>query len=304
MSIAPITKEENTAFIKGIAGIIEETNRKSMEMIKEGILKELGETQLYEDPTGTLCFLQKDVGRAIEKGYNAIEKGYNNQVTKLLKMTEGITGANKEGDEYSIKNIPVFIENTNRESMMMIKNGILNAIEALKDNNKLYKDSKDPSKLYFLQTDINIAIEEGYTIQVAAYEELRKDTIAGTTKSNTKEIDRIVDKARTTPLPSNASLNKAPLNIATLHTMTEDIWKRVTLPVSNSNNTNGYSTNNYNSKNTPNNNIRVQEKNLLNPGFRNPHYAKKSRKSTHKKVKSSRVPAAVLPPLPASNNES
>jgi len=206
MSTAPITKEENTASIKDIAGIIETLNRESMAMIKEGILKKLGETQLYEDPTGTLCFLQKDVGRAIEKGYN-------DQVAKLDEIIKDMTGA---------ENILVFVENTNRESMMMIKNGILNAIEALKDNDKLYKDSTDPSKLYFLQTDINIAIEEGYTIQVAAYEELRKYTIAGTTKSNTKEIDRIVDKAKTTPLPSNASLNNAPLNIATLHTMVDD----------------------------------------------------------------------------------
>jgi hypothetical protein len=289
MSTAPITKEENTAFIKDIPGIIETLNRESMEMIKEGILKELGETQLYKDPTGTLCFLQKDVD-------TAIEKGYNDQVAKLHEIIKDMTGA---------ENILVFIENTNRESMMMIKNGILNAIEALKDNDKLYKDSTDPSKLYFLKTDINIAIEEGYTIQVAAYEELRKYTIAGTTKSNTKEIDRIVDKARTTPLPSNAPLNNAPLNIETLHNMTEDIWKRARetpLPVSNSNtnNNSGYHTNNNNSKNTPKNN-RVQKINLSNKRFHNPSYDPK-KKPTRKRVQSSRVRTFL--PLPPSNNES
>jgi sulfur transfer complex TusBCD TusB component (DsrH family) len=296
MSTEPVTKEESTEFIKNIARFIEETNRKSMAMIKEGILKELEKTQLYEDPTHTLCFLQDDID-------TAIEKGYNNQVANLHAMTESITKSNSKDEEDSIKNIPVFIENTNRESMMMIKNGILNAIEELKNNNKLYKDPT--GKFYFLQVDIDTAIEKGYTIQVATYEELRKDTIAGITESNPKEskakiaeIDTIMKNAKAaTPLPSNA-----PLNIVELHKITEDIWARARatpLPVSNSNtnNNSGYSTNNNSGKNTPNNSVKLSNKKLLNKKFRNPYVNNKSRKRTPRVT--TRTP---LPRLPASSN--
>jgi hypothetical protein len=103
------------------------------------------------------------------------------------------------------KDTVIFIENTNLESMKMIKEGILIAINEL----TLYKD---PSGILCLkEEDVLNAIKEGYRKQVAVYDELRKGTLASGDKENLEQLHTITEdiwaKARATPLPSNESLN-------------------------------------------------------------------------------------------------
>jgi len=132
------------------------------------------------------------------------------------------------------KDTVIFIENTNLESMKMIKEGILIAINEL----TLYKD---PTGILCLTyNEVMNAIEEGYKKQVAAYDELRKGTLASGDRDNLEQV----------------------------YTITEDIWAKARatpLPASNTNNSSnnsGYNTNNsYNTNSGPN-------INLLKPGFR------------------------------------
>jgi hypothetical protein len=139
------------------------------------------------------------------------------------------------------KNTVIFIENTNLKSMMMIKEGILIAINEL----TLYKD---PTGILCLEhKDVMNAIEEGYIKQVAAYDELRKGTLASGDRDNLEQV----------------------------YTITEDIWAKARatpLPASNTNNSSNNSGYNANNGNNTNSGTRLSNSNL-----------KKFRKAPHRK---------------------
>jgi len=83
----------------------------------------------------------------------------------------------KEENKF-IEETSVFIDNTNRESMEMIKKAILLAINRLQQ----YKpEDKDKDAYYLKEKDVLAAIELSYNIQVAEYEALREEAIAGIT---------------------------------------------------------------------------------------------------------------------------
>ena len=167
--------------------------------------------------------------------------------------TELSTELSEENKEF-IKDTSVFIENTNLESMKMIKEGILVAINEL----TLYKeDSKNT--LYLEHKDVMKAIEEGFDNQVAVYKNLQKGTFASGDSDNFKklrtmseEIWEATAKARATPLPSNKSLK------------------------------NGFSYNNNNNNNNNNNSNNNSNSNNKNGGMYSSRKLKKSRKPKHK----------------------
>ena len=170
------------------------------------------------------------------------------------------TKLSEENKEF-IKDTSVFIENTNRESMEMIKEGILRAINGLPQ----YKSENSSGPYYLKEEDVLAAIERGYTEQVKAYEDLRKDTIAGITGDNSKDDEEKITK---------------------LHTITKDVWARARstpLPPSNSNSSNSNSNSNSSISNISNitgynkNNENVK---LLSTGdLLNNRFARKHKKS-------------------------
>ena len=144
------------------------------------------------------------------------------------------------------KDTVIFIENTNLESMKMIKEGILVAINEL----TLYKDPT--GTLCLKNEDVMNAIEKGYRNQVAVYDELRKGTLASEDKENLEQ----------------------------LHTITEDIWAKARatpLPASNTNNSSNNSGYNTNNGNNTNSGTRLSNSNLKK--FRKAPHRKGSRKN-------------------------
>ena len=83
-----------------------------------------------------------------------------------------------EEDKIKIKETSVFIDNTNRESMEMIKKAILLAINRLQQYQPV---DEDKDAYYLKEEDVLEAIELSYKIQVAQYEALQKIAIAGIT---------------------------------------------------------------------------------------------------------------------------
>ena len=145
-----------------------------------------------------------------------------------------------------VKDTVIFIENTNLESMKMIKEGILIAINKL----KLYED---PTGILYLEEEaVMKAIDKGFTDQVATYEELRKGTLASGDKENLKQV----------------------------HEMTKDIWanaRATPLPASNTNNSSNNSGYNTNNGNNTNSGTRLSNSNLKK--FRKAPHRKGSRKN-------------------------
>ena len=121
-----------------------------------------------------------------------------------------------EEDKIKIKETSVFIDSTNRESMEMIKKAILLAINRLQQ----YKPEDEDKDAYYLkEKDVLAAIELSYDIQVAEYEALREEAIAGITgipiednKQTINGLHKITDEelARATAMflpASNSSSN-------------------------------------------------------------------------------------------------
>ena len=98
------------------------------------------------------------------------------------------------------------IKNANLESMKMIKEGILIAINEL----QLYEDPK--GILCLTYKDVMKAIEDGYKDQVAGYEEAEKGTLASGDKDNLEQVHKITtvmwDTAIKKPLPTNNELDE------------------------------------------------------------------------------------------------
>jgi hypothetical protein len=127
----------------------------------------------------------------------------------------------KEENEF-IEETSVFIDNTNRESMEMIKKAILLAINRLQQYQPVGEDEdedEDKDAYYLKEKDVLAAIELSYDIQVAEYEALQKIAIAGITgipiednKQTINGLHKITDEelARATAMFLPASPNTSP----------------------------------------------------------------------------------------------
>jgi hypothetical protein len=179
----------------------------------------------------------------------------------------------KEEDKTFIKETSAFIENTNRESMKMIKEGILLAINRLQQ----YQQSEGSSGPYYLkEKDVLDAIELSYNTQVAEYEALRKDTIAGITGDKSEDDGKKIEQ---------------------LQEITEDVWAKATaefLPASNNNSSNGTSRiSRYTTKKV---NKKLSRKNFKKGAIPTSHTTKKvNGKLSRKKLEKGAI-STLLPP--------
>ena len=175
----------------------------------------------------------------------------------------------KEEDKTFIKETSVFIENTNRESMEMIKEAILLAINRLQQ----YQQSEGSSGPYYLkEKDVLEAIEKGYDAQVAEYEALRKVTIAGITGDKSKDDGKKIEQLHKI---TDEELARATAQFLPASTSTSSSSSSSSSNGNGSNN--GYNTNNEHIK-------PLSEKKLMNIEFRG------SRKQSRKRPGAPKTP--------------
>ena len=95
------------------------------------------------------------------------------------------------------------IKNTNLESMKMIKEGILIAINELTRHKNL-------TDIFLKEKDVINAIDNGFKNQVDVYKGAEEGTLVGDEKS-LEQVHKITEdiwaKAKTTPLPTNDELD-------------------------------------------------------------------------------------------------